>query len=135
MTMELPSEDVKDMLVADSSLGLTFNTNLFIGREPDGDGEAITIYDAPGRIPQTTLDGEVYYYPSVQIRVRESGYVAAYNKIKAIISSLHTKHHGETFNGSIYIMILSSGEPFPMGWTEAGQALFIANFNLQRKEA
>ena len=28
--MNIPSEDIKDMLVAESDLNLTFNTNLFI---------------------------------------------------------------------------------------------------------
>ena len=136
--MLMPSEDIKDMLEEDVSLGLTFQTNLFIGREPDIPNSVVTIYDTPGGVPRTTLGGNsqvVYSYPSVQIRVRDANYVTAYNLARGIINSLHTKHHGESYNGALYIMIQSGGEPISLGYTEKGLALFVVNFNLQRKEA
>lgn len=46
--MNAPSVDIKDMLEAESSLGLTFTSDLFVGHEPNTPDETVTIFDTPG---------------------------------------------------------------------------------------
>ena len=45
--MNSVSEDVKDMLEAESDLDLTFATNLFIGKEEKDPDNCVTIFDTP----------------------------------------------------------------------------------------
>jgi len=132
--MNPPSEDVKDMLEAESSLGLTFATDLFIGKEPAAPKNCVTIFDTPGFPPQLTLDpGGEYYYPSVQIRVRNTSYSIGWNLIHDIMVSLHGRGH-ETWNGTLYTVIYCSSGPALLDWDENSRARFIVNFNLQRRE-
>ena len=133
--MNPASEDVKDMLEAVSSLGLVFATNLFIGREPDEEeaAECITIYDTPGAPAQLTLaQGEDYYYPSIQIRLRNNSYLDGYTLAKDIMIALHAQSH-ETWNGTLYTLIKHVNGPFLLSWGENNRVIFITNFNLQRR--
>lgn len=132
--MNMPSEDIKDMLVADSSLGLTFATDLFIGKEPSTPNNVTTIFDIEGYPPQLTLagQGEDYYYPAIQIRVRNVDYVTGWALINNIKVSLHGRQH-ETWNGTLYTVVYCSSGPALLEWDENGRALFIINFNIQRR--
>lgn len=130
--MNVVSEDIKDMLVADS-LGLTFADNLFIGREPTVPKNCVTIFDTPGFPPQLTLkQGEDYFYPSIQIRVRNTDYRTGWNLIKDIMTSLHGRAN-ETWNETLYTVIYCSSGPALLDWDENNRARFIVNFNLQRR--
>jgi len=131
--MNSASEDVKDMLVAESSLGLTFATNLFIGREPSTPDDCVTIFDTSGLPPQLTLkQGEDYYYPSVQIRVRNNSFQTGWTLANNIMISLHGRSH-ETWNGTLYTVIYCSSGPALLDWDDNNRARFIINFNLQRR--
>jgi len=132
--MNPSSEDVKDMLVA-ASLGLTFATNLFIGREPTKPNNCVTIFDTPGFPPQLTLDaaGRDYYYPSVQIRVRNTSYADGWALANNIMVSLHGRVY-ETSGGTLYTTVYCSSGPALLDWDENNRARFIVNFNLQRHE-
>lgn len=131
--MNIPSEDIKDMLTGESYLDLTFAANLFIGKEPVMPNDCVTIFDTPGLPPMLTLDGEVGYdYPSIQIRIRNNSYVDGYDLAKDIQDVLHGKAQ-ETINNTLYSVIYSTGEPTLLDWDENDRARFIINFEIQRR--
>jgi len=89
--MNPASEDVKDMLI-DSDLGLTFATDLFIGKEPANPDDTVTIFDTPGGAVGRTLDvGADMEEPAIQIRVRNNGYMEGYAVAKNIQELLHNR--------------------------------------------
>lgn len=130
--MNNPAFDIKDMLEAESSLGLVFATNLFIGREPATPIDCVTIYDTPGNQASLSMDQNSYYYPSIQIRVRSANYLTAWSLIQSIKDSLHGRAQ-ETWNGTLYSLIVCSGEPSLLNWDVNDRVHLIANFNLQRR--
>lgn len=131
--MNASSEDIKDMLEAESSLGLTFATDLFIGKEPAEPDDCVTIFDTPGSPPQLTFNKtEKYQYPSIQIRVRNNAYMTGWNLANDIKDALHGRAH-ETWNATYYSVIICSSELALLDWDEHGRARFIVNFNIQRR--
>jgi hypothetical protein len=128
-----PSEDVKDILEADGSLSLTFPTNLFIGKEPDTPDTCVTIFDT-GEFPAmlTMIKGENYFYPTIQIMVRDNGYTAGYTLISNIRDALHGVSH-ETRNNAVYEVIYCVSGPQLLDYDSHNRARFVANFNLQRQ--
>jgi len=135
--MNPTSEDIKDMLEAESSLGLTFRTNLFIGREPDRPSDCTTIFDTPGGPPMLALSkaDSDYYYPSIQIRVRTD--MNSYQEGWDLINAIKVLLHGvgpEVWNGTTYTLIRCVGEPFLLGRDENQRPWFVVNFDIQRRE-
>ncbi len=133
--MNITSEDIKDMLEANSSLGLTFADNLYIGRQPSMPDDCVTIFDTPGSPPQLTLagdEGDGYYYPSVQIQIRKNGYKTGLEDALDIEKYLHGKHM-EVWNDTTYVQIKCTGEPFLLDWDENERARFVLNFDIHRK--
>jgi hypothetical protein len=131
--MNAASEDVKDMLLAESGLGLQFGINLFVGREPSNPDNCVTIFDTPGLPPLATLGNDsAYQYPALQILVRNRNYLVGYAIITNIIELLHNRGP-ETWNGAMYCSILCSGEPALLDWDANGRARLFTNFNLQRR--
>jgi len=130
--MNSTARDIKDMLESVSSLGLTFATDLFVGREPVDPDNCVTIFDTPGSPPQLTYTkGESYEYPSIQIRVRNRNYNAGWDLINDIKFYLHGRGH-ETWNGTYYSLIAASDSPALLDYDENNRARFICNFNIQR---
>ncbi len=131
--MNPSSEDIKDMLLDESSLDLTFATNLFIGKEPPDPDNTVTIFDTLSSTPQLTMDPSEppYERPSVQIRVRNRDYLAGWRLIDSIYSLLHGRAH-ETRNGAIYEVITSTS-PMHLDWDDHRRARFIINLNIQRR--
>jgi hypothetical protein len=131
--MQVISEDIKDMLEAESSLGLTFAINLFIGKEPEKPDDTVTIFDTMGFPDDLTFDAtEIYERPSIQIRVRSNDYMTGMTLAQDIKASLHGRGN-ETWNGTLYTVIRSVGGPALMDWDGSDRARFIINFNLQRR--
>jgi len=133
--MNATSEDIKDMLEAESSLGLSYGTNLFIGLEPSTPIDCVVVFDIPGFPPQLTLDGEDsnnYEYPSIQIRVRNSKYMDGLDLAQQIMTSLHGRAQ-ETWNGALYSIIYCSSGPALLDWDDNRHPRFIINFNIQRR--
>jgi len=130
--MNMPSEDIKDMLEAESSLGLAFQTNLFIAREPADPNNCVTIFDTPGFPPMITYDKAKYEYPSIQIRVRNTSYQDGMELAQNIADYLHLKSQ-ETWNNTYYTIIKCMGNPALLDWDENKRARIIINFNLQRR--
>lgn len=131
--MGLVSTDIKDMLVAESALGLTFATDLFIGKEPTTPDAVTTIYDTVGRPPQLTLNKEEFYeYPSIQVKVRHTDYRVGWNLADDIMRTLHGRAQ-ETWNGSLYTVIQATNGVNALGWDKNNRVHFVVNFNIQRR--
>lgn len=129
--MNPPSKDICAILAA-ASLGLTFGTNLFVGSEPPSPDNVVTIYDTPGFAPESTLTkGEEIWQPAVQVRVRNSSYLASYALINDIKETLHALAH-ETWGETRYDLIRCAQEPFLLDYDESGRPRFVANFDIQR---
>lgn len=131
--MNAPSVDIKDILLDDSSLGLTFGTDLFIGKEPSTPNNTVTIYDTPGGPDQLLLSSEKYEYPSIQIRVRNTNYLDGWSLISLIKNALHGRAN-ETWNSTLYTVIYCLNGPAMLDWDDNGRVRFVVNFNLQRRE-
>ena len=76
--MKSVAEDIKDMLVADTSLKLIFAKNLFIGMPPPSVTQSVTVIDTTGRGPDLTLNENEYRYEGVQVRVKGYKYDVQY---------------------------------------------------------
>lgn len=134
--MNASSEDIKDMLVAESSLGLTFGVggNVFLNKELDTPRNCVTIFDTYNMAPDLALKNQGYERPTIQIRVRGAKQRTAWTLIEGIKNSLHGREH-ETWNGTLYTVIYCSSGPALLDWDENGNVRFIVNFNLQRRVA
>ncbi|KKL57640.1 hypothetical protein LCGC14_2233410 [marine sediment metagenome] len=131
--MNAVSKDVKDMLAAESSLALTYAKDLFIGVEPTKPDNTVTIFDTPSFPPDLYMDPtERYYYSSIQIRVRNTGYTEGITLARNIMELLHARAN-ETWNGTLYTVITATGEPAWLDMDANHRSRFIVNFNLQRR--
>ena len=128
------SRDIKDMLEADSALGLVYADNLFIGREPAKPYNCVIIFDTLGFAPDMMLDNNSLGYerPSIQIRVRNIDYMTGWSLIENIKESLHGRAQ-EPWNGTLYSVIYCSSGPAMLDWDNNDNVRFIINFNLQRR--
>ena len=132
--MNSVSDDIMSILEAESSLGLTFGTDLFIGHEPSTPNNTVTIYDTGGQSPQLTFNrDEKYEYPSIQIRVRNVSYPDAWEIINDIKDVLHGRAH-ETWGGSYYSLIRCFSDVGFLDWDNNKRARFVVNFGVQRRE-
>jgi hypothetical protein len=134
--MQASSEDIKEMLEEygeSSGIGITSN-NIFIGREPSKPKNCITIFDTIGFHPYLGLGpGDTgFEYPSIQIRVRNDDYQTGWALIERIKTALHGRAQ-ETWNATLYSLIYCSSGPAHLDWDDNGNALFIINFNIQRR--
>ena len=125
------SEDIKDMLEDEGALNLTFGDDLFVGREPAKPNRVVTIFDTPGRAPLLTLQSATYHYPSIQVRVRDTGYREGWIRINDIRNVLHARTR-ETRNGTVYELIAADQEPALLDWDENNRPRFVSSFEIQR---
>ena len=130
--MNAASEDIKDILEAESSLGLSYPSNLFIAKEPSLPNNCVTIYDTPSWPPELTFTGEVYYRSGIQVRVRDQDYDSGMGLARNIMNCLHGRAQ-ETWNGTLYSLISAVGEPAAMAWDDKSRIIIIINFNCQRR--
>ena len=133
--MNACSVDIASMLVADTVLGLTVGATLYVGKEPMTPDNVVTVYDSYGFPPQLTFNPkeEPYYYPAIQIRVRNRDYRTGYNLAHRIMVSLHGRAQ-QTWNGTLYTVIYSTSGVALLDWEDTGLCRFIINFNLQRRD-
>jgi len=135
--MNATSYDVAEMLEAygDSSgfsLDLEYAVNLFVGQEPPQPIKCVTIFDVGGGGSDLGLSSQGYQRPSFQIRVRHPKYLTAMSLAEEIRSALHGKAQ-ETWNGTLYSMIVCTGDPALLEYDENTNAKVIINFNAQRR--
>lgn len=129
--MNVVTRDIKDVLENDSSLGLTFGTNLFIGLEPAMPSTCVTLFDTYGR-NELTLDAQNYEYPAIQVRVRAALYDEAMSLAIQINNFLHGQHQ-QIINGTYYGLIENVGGPALLDFDNKNRVRVIMNFNLQRR--
>lgn len=132
--MNIPSIDIKNMLVSESDLGLVFATNLFIGRSPSSPNDIVTIYDVPAREEEISLNpkNEIYEFKAIQIKVRAIHYQTGFTLIEAIKTYLHGRAN-VTQESSFYTLITCTNGPALLEWDDSNRVNFIINFELQRK--
>lgn len=131
--MNVASKDIVEMLEAESSLGLSFPTNIVYAKELDSPDNLVTVLDMPGRPPQLTLKkGENYYYDAVQIRVRNKVYDTGFALATSIMTALHGRA-GETWNATYYSVIICTMTPALLEWDRNNRVCFIINFEVQRR--
>ena len=131
--MKSPADDIHYMLVAEVALGLVLGTNLFVNHEPSKTGNSVTVFDSPGKPPSLAYNvEEVYKYPSVQIRVRNTSSTVGWTLANNIVTLLHGRAN-ETWNGSYYTLIQAMTDPVLLDWDENKRARFIINFDIQRR--
>lgn len=126
------SKDLADILAA-AGLGLTFNVNMFVGQEPTTPANCTTIYDTPGYAPMMTTDKtEKYAFPAVQVRVRNTSYLAGHALIESIKDELHGLAH-QVQGGAVYELVKCAQDPFLLDYDEQNRPRFICNFDVQRR--
>ena len=125
--------DIKAMLEYYKSTCDTDLYPIYIGKEPDTPINTITLFET-GVFPQDlTFDRtEIYEKPSVQIRVRSTGYLEGWAIISQIKDILHGRA-GESWNGAVYTLIRCSSGPALLDYDKAQRVRFIINFYIQRK--
>ena len=130
------SESVKDMLEKESSFGLEFGTNLFIGREPPEPDALVCIFDTPGYAPDLTLQGQkaltIDCRPAVQIRARGFDYLVTAQLLDDIKLYLHGISNTD-FGGIRYKLIKALGDPAFLYWDENNRAVFYLNIDFLRE--
>lgn len=127
------TEDIKDMLEADSSLGLALADNLFIGFEPPTPDNCVTLFDTTGRQAALNMDGSEYRYNSLQVRGRNIDYLNGYSEMESIYNFLQGKSH-ETWNGTVYQLIIATSDIGILDWDENNRVRFSINFEVQRTQ-
>jgi len=132
--MNITSVDIKDMLESESSLGLNFGVDLFIGREPSTPNNCVTVFDSVGDISDLTLDGVVVLdYPGIKIQVRNTSYLAAGNLCKQIKGFLNGKNN-EIWTNTTYLVIKCVGGPALLDYDSNNRARWFVNFFIMCKE-
>ena len=121
---------ISNILVNSSALDLAMGDDLFIGRLPTGPASCVVIIDAPGQAPQRLYnkgEGDGYFYPRVDLYVRNNDYQAGWNIMQTIQTILHDASHG-----SSYQAIACTDQPHLDKWDRSGWAQFVSTFELQR---
>lgn len=131
--MDAPSEDIKTLIDANSAIGLTFATDLFISEMPTTPNKCVCIRDTGGFNPEVNFE---YDRPTVQITVRgdKGDYVAGYDLAKLIRDELHGTAN-ETVGTARYIGIWSQGDIIFAGYDDNHRPLFTLNFLIHRTSA
>lgn len=130
--MNMPSDDIKSLLVDESSLDLTFGTNLFIGKEPSSPDNTVTIYDTGGEPPDLIFSGNSgYERPSVQIRVRNNKYEMGWELINDIKNTLHGLGP-IIIDNTTYTLIECVFDPSFLVRDENDRVIFVTTIDMQR---
>lgn len=126
------SYDVKDILDGDSSVGLTYGTDLFISRVPeDSPHECVTIFDTGGYESDGNTD---YERPTFQVHVRGSkggGYTAGYALARSIYETLH-RYANQAVNSTTYHGIWCTTNIIFIGYDERDRPVWTINFRAHR---
>ena len=121
-----------DVITVGDGTGLTYKTDLFIGREPAKPVDCVTVFDTPGFGDDLGLTTQGYERPSIQIRVRNKGYQAGWVIAQNIKNLLHGLEH-QTINGTLYTVIYCTGSPTLLDYDDNGNVRWILNMNIQRR--
>lgn len=130
VSLNPPSEDVKDILAAQSVLGLVFGTDLFIGGLPSTPDACVAVYDTTGEPPEPSYR---YERPHVQVVCRGDQGAYRLTQIQAqTIRDILNGINEETWNGARYIGIWALGDVNFIANDENRRPRFTINFRLHR---
>jgi hypothetical protein len=133
--MNAVSEQIRGLIEDDSSLGLVFNTNLFIGKKIDvAESPIVVIYDTAGVKPTTDLAQMAEYrYDSAQILVNASTYTSAQKKAEELFQFLRNQIHVlDPEDSGVELTIQINQSPFLLEYDERNRVSFIFNINIER---
>ena len=133
MTVNSPAYDVALMLAADTLLGLTLGTELFVHREPASPDATITVSDIAGFDADARSEYE-YERPVVNIRVRgarNTGAQAAYETAKSIWDILRLVVD-ETWGNSTYIALYPVSSIQLLSFDEVDRPVYLLSFRIHR---
>lgn len=125
--MNSPAIDVRDQLILDG-----FTDDIYIGSEPDGPNvphNVVTLYDISGGMPNPKY---IIDNPSIQIRVRNSDYIAGYQLIWAYLDNLIGRP-SITINGSRYVGFIAKTDPIFLERDGKQRAIFVVTIDMWRE--
>ena len=130
MAMSSPAIGVKDLLVAASvgTFASTTGWNISVGKFPTSPDTSIVCNETGGLSPYPHLR---LNFPSVQVMVRGSanGYVAASEKIRAVVDAL-LGIPSQSLNGDFWGGITQRGDVSFIGFDEKDRPIFTSNFSI-----
>jgi hypothetical protein len=130
--MNASSIDIQDILAEYSSLGLTFNTNLFVAHEPATPNDCVTVYDTSSSMARALDRDNKVYFSAVQVRIRDFDYREGWNMANDIREYLDAKV-GTKQGGTTYIMIRATSDPQFLERDENERYVFFINFEIIRR--
>lgn len=118
-------EDIADYL-DDQGLG-TVQTDIFYNNMPDTPDNCLAVYAYAGQAPPTTWDAE---YPSIQVKVRNTDSIDAYELAYSVFTTLHRLTNPSMTSTKDYYYIYATQSPAMMGKDANGRYEFVVNFNV-----
>jgi hypothetical protein len=132
--MNAASKDIAlNILDGESSLGLTYATDLFYSRLPADPAVCVSVQDNVGSGPTLSLKQSTsnYHYSSVNVQIRDIAYDSGYETAQKIVELLHGLH-GQTISGTKYLLIRSLDDVGLLYYDENDRPVFSVNFEVQR---
>jgi len=136
--MNPSSIDIRDMILAESSIGLTDGTDLHVADMPDVEtipDLCVAVFDIGAWGDRAGLARMDQERPMVQVRVRgrKGGYTEARALVDAIVAALHgTAKAGTEINGARYAGLWLQGDVLHLGRDGKGRDDLAANFRVWR---
>ena len=109
----------------------TLGTDLFVSTEPAGPDSTVTLYDTGGQEPEPDQD---LWRPTIQVRVRDKDYLAAYGKQQSIRDTL-IGPPGFTQGGYRVLGVFPSSDVIAIGRDDNDRFRLTLNYRLLIKEA
>ena len=133
--MNSTATDIATLLDGDTSLGLTLETDLFVGRMPNEPDDCVVVYDNPGGAPMLTLDKATsnYFYSSVYVRIRNIKYAPGWEQMFDILEFLHASSQ-DVVGTTYYALIKAMNDPQVLHWDDNERVIMFINFEVQRRD-
>jgi hypothetical protein len=128
-----PSEDIKDILEAHSSLALTFAADLFVSEMPAEPDLCVCVYDTGGYPGEPNY---IYERPTIQVKVRggRGAYRTAHSLAQSIRDVLNGLN-GVEVNDAVYVGIWMEGDVIALGYDENHRPMLTLNMRIHRTDA
>ena len=125
--MKPAADDV--MQILDTETSLTPGTDLFVGMEPDSPNNVVVVYDTGGG--ETDFVG--FRQPTVQVRSRNTDYVAGWDQINQVVEVLN-KLGSRTVNGTYHSTWWLQSDISFLQRDDQDRAIFVANLRGHRSD-
>ncbi len=137
--MNAPCKDIAGILNDESFLGLTKNVDLFYSFLPPEKIDVIganivSVMDNGGDEPMLQLQkvDSDYYFPSVNVQVRNTDFDTGYAQMFAIFQFLHGTN-AVVVDSTYYALIKAINEPQLLHRDQNNRYVFVVNFDIQRR--